>query len=94
MTIILQQFTVIHHFLLAFALIMEVPMMMILLSRTLKYRLNRLLNMVFGLVLILIQAGSLGVGGVTLHYVFFSEIEIFICLVIVITAARWRPEHV
>jgi hypothetical protein len=37
-----------QEFLLAFAVIMEIPMIMIVLSKFLRYKLNRVLNLVFG----------------------------------------------
>ena len=44
-----------QEFLLAFAFIMEIPMIMIVFSRFLKYKVNRILNIVFGAFLLIIQ---------------------------------------
>ena len=78
-----------QEFLLGFAFVMEIPMLMILLSRLLKYKLNRIMNLIFGVLLAIIQIWSLTVGDTTLHYSFFSIIEIVTCLSIVLVAWRW-----
>lgn len=78
-----------QEFLLGFAVVMEIPMLMILLSRLLKYKPNRMLNLVFGVLLAVIQLWSLTVGNNTLHYKFFSVIEIATCIGIVWTAWKW-----
>ena len=79
-----------QRFLLAFAIIMEIPMAMILLSRFINFRINRPLNIVAGLVLTTIQAGSLFVGTPTMHYLFFSIIEIATTIAIVWFAWKWN----
>jgi hypothetical protein len=79
-----------EQFLLSFAIIMELAMIMILLSKTLKYKLNRLLNIAIAIVLGFIQIWSVSVGQVTLHYWFFSLIEIGLCAAILLTAFRWK----
>ena len=81
-----------QEFLLAFSIIMELAMAMILLSRLLKHKLNRILNIVFGIILAIIQTGTLIVGGATLHYYFFSVIEIATCISIVVLAIKWKKE--
>ena len=78
-----------QEFLFSFAIIMEIPMLMIFLSRILKYKLNRILNLIFGGLLAVIQIWSLTVGDITLHYWFFSIIEIITCISIVWIAWKW-----
>ena len=78
-----------QEFLLAFAVIMELAMVMILLSRILPYKINRTLNIVISAILAIIQAWSL-IGANTLHYYFFSAIEITTCISIAIIALKWR----
>ena len=78
-------------FLLAFAFIMEIPILMIVLSRVLKYSINRRLNIIFGIFLTLVQASSLVADSNTLHYVFFSIIEITTTVFIVMYA--WRRKE-
>ena len=77
-------------FLLTFAIIMEFAMVMIVLSRTLKYSLNRWFNIIGGIIFTLIQAGTLLDGDFTLHYLFFSIVEISTTLYIIWVAWNWR----
>ncbi len=79
-------------FLLAFAVIMEIPMIMIVLSRILRHKINRILNIIFGIFLLVIQAWSLTTGEVSLHYIFFSIVEILTCTLIVWKAWNWKLE--
>lgn len=64
-----------EEFLLIFAAIMQIPMMMILLSRYLVFRVNRPLNIIAALISGSIQSFTVYMGG-TLHYLFFSVFEI------------------
>ncbi|MBK8492950.1 MAG: hypothetical protein IPL49_19190 [Saprospirales bacterium] len=77
-------------FLLTFAILMEIPMLMIVLSRVLNDKINRVFNIVAGLLLTVIQGGSLLVGTPTLHYLFFSIVEISTTAFIVWYALNWR----
>ncbi len=77
-------------FLLTFAVIMEIPMVMIFLSRILKFEINRILNIMAGTILTLIQTGSLFAGTPSLHYIFFSFIEIATTLFIVWLSLKWK----
>jgi hypothetical protein len=79
-----------QEFLLYFAIIMEIPMLMIVLSRVIKYKINRVLNITAGILLTFIQAWSLTTGDNTLHYIFFSIIEIATSLSIVWVAWKWK----
>ena len=77
-------------FLLTFAIFMEIPIAMILISRLLKSKPNRIINIISGVLLAIVQLWSLTVGNVTLHYWFFSIIEITLCISIVVIAWRWK----
>ena len=80
--------------LLASAVLMEIPMAMILLSRVLGYRASRWANVAAAVFLVLIQVGSLGVGTPTSYYLFFSVIEIGALALIAVLALRWvDPER-
>ena len=80
-------------FLLTFAIIMEFAMVMIVLSRVLKYSLNRWFNIIGGIAFTLIQAGTLLSGEFTMHYLFFSIVEISTTKYIGWAAWNWRnPE--
>jgi hypothetical protein len=76
--------------LLTFAIIKEFAMVMIVLSRVLKYSLNRWFNIFGGLAFTLIQAGTLIDGAFTMHYFFFSIVEISTTIYIAWTAWNWR----
>jgi hypothetical protein len=65
-------------------------MLMIILSRVVKRKINRILNVVFGLLLIIVQAGSLTADDNSLHYIFFSIVEISTLIAIVWLAIGWK----
>ena len=75
--------------LLAASLIMEIPIAMVVLSRILSYRPNRLANVAAGTLMTVVQASSMTVGTLTAYYLFYSAIEIPCLLFIVWTAWRW-----
>ena len=77
-------------FLLYFAIIMEIPMLMIILSTILKTKINRIINIVVGFLMIVIQIGSLVTGKNSLHYIFFSIIEIITLVLIIFIAFKWE----
>jgi len=81
-----------QEFLLGFAIVMEIPILMILLSWILPIKSNRILQILAGLFLILIQSWSLSVGNVTLHYWFFSIVELFLLAAIVWQAIKWKTD--
>jgi hypothetical protein len=78
-------------FLLTAAIMMEIPIAMIVLSRVLKYRANRWANILAGAIMAVIQVGTMGMGTPpTLHYLFYSAMEIACNLFIVWYAWTWR----
>ncbi len=81
-------------FLLAAAIFMEIPFAMIILSRVLKYRANRWANIIAGVFMAASQVGTMNMGTPpTLHYLFYSAIEIACNLFIVWYAWKWtNPE--
>lgn len=77
-------------FLLLAAIMMEIPIVMILLSRVLKYRVNRLANIIAGLITI---AFVIGGGSTTPHYIFLATMEVVFILLIIWFAWKWtNPE--
>jgi len=81
-------------FLLAAAIMMEIPFAMIILSRVLKGAANRWANCLASLLLIVIEIGTMGIGTTpTLHYLFYSVIVI-VCNLFIIWYAwkRYQPE--
>ena len=81
-------------FLLAAAIFMEIPFAMIILSRVLKYRANRWVNIIAGVFMAASQVGTMNMGTPpTIHYLFYSAIEIACNLFIVWYAWKWtNPE--
>ena len=80
-------------FLLGAAVLMETAIVMVLLSRILKYRANRLANIIAGIIHTAAVSLSMFVGTPTLYYIFFGTIEVACTLLIVWLAWRWRnPE--
>jgi hypothetical protein len=87
--------TITPTFLFAFAIVMELPMAMILLSLLLPIRINRVANTVLPVLLMAIQFWSLfGTGtSSTPHYIFFSVIEIATNIAIVVFVwMRLKPD--
>ncbi len=80
-------------FLLGAGILMEIPTAMILLSRILPQRANRLANIIAGALMTAVQVGSLFISSPTPFYVFFSAIEIACTAFIVWYAWTWTaPE--
>jgi hypothetical protein len=80
-----------QQFLLNSALLMEIPIVMVLLSRLLNFRANRWANIIAGSIMTIVQVGSLFFGTApTLHYIFYSIIEAGCTAVIVWLAFRWH----
>ena len=77
-------------FLLGAAVLMEIPIAMIILSRVTAPRTSRWLNIVAGSVMTLVQTATLLVGTPTMYYAFFSVIEIACTALIVWHAWRWH----
>ena len=76
-------------FLLSFSILMEMPMVMIVLSRILSYKSNRLANIIVALIMTLVQAATLFTDDNTLHYIFFSIIEVGTTSFILYSAWNW-----
>jgi hypothetical protein len=77
--------------LLVFAVLIEIPIAMIFLSRVLKYKINRLANIIAGIITILFVVGG---GSMYPYYIFFASVEVVCMLVIIWTAWKWsKPEN-
>jgi hypothetical protein len=72
------------------AIMMEISIVMIILARVLKYRVNRWANIIVSLITIAFVVG----GGVSYpHYIFIAAVEVFCLLLIILNAWKWRnPE--
>jgi len=86
--------TLTEGFLLGSAVLMTIPMSMVLVTRVASQRVARWGTVVAGTVMTVVQAGSLLVGtGATLHYLYFSAIEITTTGFLVWYAlSRWRDD--
>jgi hypothetical protein len=80
-------------FLLGAAILMEIPIAMIILSRALKYKANRLANILAGTIMTVFQISSLFVGKPANYYLIFSMVEIAGTLFIVWYAWRWAKHE-
>ncbi len=69
---------------------MEIPMLMIPLSTFLKPKLGGKINIFVAIFMLIIQIGSLATGKNSLHYVFFSLIEISTLITIIFIASKWQ----
>jgi hypothetical protein len=74
-------------FLLVAAVLTEVPIAMIVLSRVLKHRANRWANIVAGIVTIAYVAGG---SSTSPHGIFFTVVQVSCALLIIGSAWKWR----
>jgi hypothetical protein len=81
-------------FLLGAAILMETAIVMVLLSRVLKYGANRWANIIAGTIMTAVQFSTLFIGSPpALYYIFFSIIEIACTSLIVWYTWKWpNPE--
>ena len=76
--------------LLVFAILLEIPIAMIVLSRVLPYRANRWVNIVAAVITSVFVIGG---GSLYLHYIFFATMEVLCMVLIFWNALRWpNPE--
>ncbi len=81
------QVTVTPWIMFAFALVHEIPIAMIALSRLLKRGINRTVNYIAaGITALYITAG----GSATPHYIFFALMELICLFFIVLQAKKWQ----
>lgn len=76
--------------LLAFSLLLELPIAMIVLSHLLKHKANRWSNIIVGAITILWVIGG---GNTSSSYVFFATIEIACMILIIWYAWKWTEEE-
>lgn len=80
-------------FLMAGAVLMEISIGMVLLSRVLPFKANRIANTVAGVITTSAQAATLFLGKPAMYYLFFSVIEISCTVFIVVYARKWlKPD--
>ena len=82
--------TTIPQLMLGGAIMLEIPIAMILLSRVLKFKVNRWVNIIASVITIAYVVGG---GSTYPHYIFIATIEVVCMLLIVWFAWKWRnPE--
>jgi len=70
---------------------LEIPFLMVLLSTILPYKANKITNIAAAILMIIYQLGSFFFGSdVTLHYTFFSAVEILGNMAVLMLALRWK----
>lgn len=79
----------IPHILLGGAVMMEISILMIVLSRFLNYRINRPANIIASIVTILFVVG---LGSTYPHYIFIAAVEIICLLLILVKSLKWRDQ--
>lgn len=73
------------------AFLLEIPTAMIVLSRLLKYGINRWFNIIAGVITIVYVTGM---SSPTAIYWFFCSLEIIACLAIIVMSWKWqKPEN-
>jgi Sec-independent protein secretion pathway component TatC len=82
--------TITQELLLVFALLLEIPIAMVLLSRLLQYRINRWANIIAAVITIIFVVGG---GSAYLSYIFFASVETLCLLCIIWYAWTWREEE-
>lgn len=84
-------FEITQEIMLVFAIVLEIPIAMIFLSRVLKYKANRWANIIASVITISFVIGG---GSAYLHYYFFASIEVFIMLLIIKYAWKWTESDI
>ena len=72
------------------AIVMEISIVMIILSRVLKYRVNRWLNIITAIITITFVVGP---GSSYPHYTFIATIEVICLLLIIWNAWKWSSSE-
>jgi hypothetical protein len=84
-------FPITQEIMLVFSVLLAIPIVMIYLSRVLKYPANRWANIIAGVVTILFVTG---LGSADLSYIFFAAIEVVCMLLIIWSAWKWSEQEV
>jgi hypothetical protein len=77
-------------FLVIAAILLEVNIAMILVSRLASYRINRWLNIIAPII---VAAFIIGGGSLAPHYIFFATIEVITLLIIMRLAIQWKESQ-
>jgi hypothetical protein len=82
-----------ENFLLSGAILMEIPIAMVILSRLLKYKANRWANIIAGAIKTVIMILTMFVATPKSYYLFFGSIEIATTAFIVWYAWNWKKSE-
>ena len=85
--------TITPMFLLIGGVLMETSIVMVLFSRVLNYKWNRITNILAGIIHTLAVSASLFVGTAEMFYVFFAIIEIVTTSYIIFLAWTWKENY-
>lgn len=69
------------------AIVTNIPIMMIYFSRVLKYKMNRVLNIIAAVLTIIYVIGG---GDTALHYIIIATIEVSILVIIIVKSLKWK----
>ena len=72
------------------AIVTNIPILMIYLSRALPFKINRISNITAAFITILYVIGG---GSLTLHYVILAGIEVVLLLIILWSSWKWASEE-
>lgn len=78
-----------ENFLFFAAILMEIPIVMVFLSRILNYNANRWANLLAGSIKTIVMISTLFIGSFTAYYLFFAIIEITTTMYIIYLAYGW-----
>jgi hypothetical protein len=72
------------------AIVTNIPILMIYFSRALPYHVNRLTNIIAGILTIIYIVGG---GALSPHYIIIASIEVLFLLIIIVNSWKWKnPE--
>ena len=89
---VVQGMQISQEFLLFGAILMEIPIAMVLLSRVLNYKANRWVNITAAAIKTIVIVCTLFLGTPTFYYIFFASIEIATTLFIFYYAWTWKEK--
>jgi hypothetical protein len=83
--------TVTQPFLMAAALLLQIPFMIVVLSQILNYKANRLMNIIAATLMLIVQIGTMSMGtSPSAVYIFYSVVEVIINTIIIWIAWSWK----
>ena len=68
------------------AIVTNIPILMIFLSRVLKYKANRRANIISGILTIIYVVGG---GDLNTHYIIVATLEVSLLLIIIVNSWKW-----